>query len=502
MQSIRWRLTVFYGVALTATVAVFAAVLYVERRSALGRDADREVTGRLALEVEVVKRYIENNARTLPNLVVEQPVLGDPRAVTRVLATEIRAYLDGLRDNVFVMDLGGRLLYVSLEAGGLDAPALSRVRQTMLRQPIVPRGGRLQLDSVGTSHHFLLDTLGGPARDELRALLVIGKAEPDLEGARQMLVLMLVVSPLILVGSGLLGYWLGARALAPLESLIQEVEAIQDGRSLHRRLAVPAGNDELARLGATLNAMLGRVERSFVALRRFTADASHELKTPLMVLRAGVERSLTHPDTPGEVVQSLDETLRQINEMTELVTNLLTLARADEGRAALVLLEADLKTLVAEAGETAEILGEEHGVVVTVSLPSRPVLASVEPGRVRQMLMNLITNAIKYTPRGGAVELTLHREDVEAVIQVRDTGIGIAPGDLPHVFERFWRADPARSRTGERPGVGLGLAIVKWVVDAHGGAITVQSRPGRGTTFRVTLPLRPEEPGPVEPEGG
>jgi signal transduction histidine kinase len=488
MQTIRWRLTVFYGVALSVTVAVFAAILYLERRAALARDADRQVAERLAFEVESVKRYIENNARTLPDLVVELP--GEGGAIgTPVLATEIRAYLDGLRDNIYLMDLSGRLVFVSLEAGDLAPPALNRIRQTMLRQPIVPRAGRLRLDSLGPSHHYLLDTLAGPARNELRAFLVTARAEPDLTGARQILLLILVISPLILVGSGLMGYWLGARALTPLESLIQEVEAIQDGRSLHRRLAVPPGNDELARLGANLNAMLGRVERSFVALRRFTADASHELKTPLMVLRAGVERSLTHPETPGEVVHSLDETLRQINEMTELVTNLLTLARSDEGRASLVLVEADLKPLVAEAGETAEILGEEHGVVVTVSLPPGPLVASIEPGRVRQMLMNLITNAIKYTPRGGAVELSLAEEEQEAVIQVRDTGIGIAPGDLPHVFERFWRADPARSRTGERPGVGLGLAIVKWVVDAHGGTITVQSRPGRGSTFRVTLPL-------------
>lgn len=484
MQTIRWRLTVFYGLALTASVAVFSAILYVERRSALGRDADRQVAERLALEVEGIKRYIENNARTLPTLVLEG----------RVLAREIGAYLDGLRDEVFVMDPSGRLVYVSPEAGDLAPPSLQLVGQTMLRQPMVPRAGRIRLDSAGPSHHFRIDTIAGPARDELRALLVTARADPDLAAAEQLLLLIFVISPIILVGSGVLGWWLASRALQPLESLIQEVEAIQDGRSLHRRLAVPPGHDELARLGATLNAMLGRVERSFVALRRFTADASHELKTPLMVLRAGVERSLTHPDTPGEVVHALDETLRQLNEMTELVTNLLTLARSDEGRASLVLAEADLRPLVADAGETAEILGEDHGVVVTVALPPSPLVASIEPGRVRQMLMNLITNAIKYTPRGGAVELTLHRDAGDAVIQVRDTGIGIAPGDLPHVFERFWRADPARSRTGERPGVGLGLAIVKWVVDAHGGTITVQSRPGRGTTFRVTLPLAGDVP--------
>jgi signal transduction histidine kinase len=188
-------------------------------------------------------------------------------------------------------------------------------------------------------------------------------------------------------------------------------------------------------------------------------------------------------------VDALDETLGQVNEMTELVTNLLTLARADEGRSALVLVETDLVDLVGEAVETAELLGEQQEVIVTFELPEGPVMVSAEPGRIRQLLMNLLTNAIKYTPQGGAVEVSLGVEGAEAVLEVRDTGIGIAAGDLPNVFERFWRADPARSRTGERPGVGLGLAIAKWIAEAHGGTIEVQSRPGRGTTFTVRLPV-------------
>ncbi|HRP08555.1 MAG TPA: ATP-binding protein, partial [Gemmatimonadales bacterium] len=395
---------------------------------------------------------------------------------------------------MFIMDPSGRMIYVSREGSSFDPAALNRVRQLMLRQPITRRHGSFVADSGAPAYRYVLDTLAGPARSQLRVMLIAGRPTYNIVAANQLLIFMLLAAPLILIGSGLLGYWLGATALKPLEQMIQEVEAIQDGRSLHRRLAVSAGNDELARLGGTLNAMLGRVERSFVALRRFTADASHELKTPLMVLRAGVERSLTHPETPGEVVNTLDETLRQLNQMTELVTNLLTLARADEGRSSLVLVEADLRTILADLVETADILGEEHGVVVAVHLPDTPILASVEPGRIRQLLMNLITNAVKYTPRGGAVDISLTHSGDQAVLQVRDTGIGIATGDLPHLFERFWRADPARSRTGERPGVGLGLAIVEWIVDAHGGTVDVQSRPGRGTTFTVTLPTGHPEP--------
>jgi signal transduction histidine kinase len=235
--------------------------------------------------------------------------------------------------------------------------------------------------------------------------------------------------------------------------------------------------------------MLARLEQSFSSLHRFTADASHELKTPLMVLRAGVERSLTNPRTPTEVMESLDETLGEINRMTELVESLLTLARADEGRAPLPVERTDLRDLVAEASETAGMLAESGRLKVTTDMPEVPVWVMVDRRRIREMLLNLVTNAIKYTPAEGRVELSLTTRSDGAAIIVRDTGIGIASNDLPHIFERFWRADLARTRTGERPGSGLGLAITKWIAEAHGGSIAASSRPGRGTTLTVVLPL-------------
>ena len=197
---------------------------------------------------------------------------------------------------------------------------------------------------------------------------------------------------------------------------------------------------------------------------------------------------------PTEILQSLDETLAQINEMTELVESLLTLARADEGRAPLAVEESDLRDLFGDVVETAGMLGEGVGISVTSTMPDQPVRLAVDRQRIREMLLNLVTNAIKYTPTGGTIDVSPGRAGNGAVsLTVRDTGIGIAPGDLPHIFERFWRADPARSRTGERPGTGLGLAITKWIAEAHGGSITVQSRPGRGTIFTVHLPRVPQQ---------
>lgn len=488
MQSIRQRITFSYALALTITIGVFGAALYLERRSSTQREQERLLMVLLEEEAGWVTNTIQQQARSRGRVVETVPVLGGASDSTNQLLSDVRAFLDGMRDFIFVMDQRGGLIYVSPPASRLEAQALVRVQQELLRQPIVPRTGQLDLGE-GEPYRYLIDTIGSALQRDVRAVLVAGRPTGQMTGPEQLLVSMIVVAPLIMIGSAVLGYWLAGRALQPLDGMMAELEAIQDGRSLHRRLAVSGDGDEMARLGATLNAMLGRVERSFVALRRFTADASHELKTPLMVLRAGVERSLTHPEAPGEVVHALDETLRQINEMTELVTTLLTLARADEGRTSLVTVDTDLGPLVAEAAETAEILGEGQGVVVDVTLPSEPLVAPVEPGRIRQLLLNLITNAVKYTPRGGTVSIRLVRRGKQAEVTVQDSGIGIAPGDLPHVFERFWRADLARSRTGDRPGAGLGLAIAQWIVEAHGGSIDVQSRPGRGSTFTVLLPL-------------
>lgn len=493
MQGIRWRLTISYSLALLATVGVFGAALYWERLTSARREQEEQIRERLEVEASFAVRVLQEQYRTTQNLVARIPTIGGLGEPSLGLQRDVGNYFEGVRDVFAIADHVGRLMYVSGAVRVLPPDASDRIQRALQRQPIERRTGRISLEQGEGAYHYILEPVpavgDGSGAPKTWALLIAARPEGPVYGPPQLLMSMLLVAPLILVAGTLLGYWLAGRSLAPVDAMIAELEAIQDGRSLHRRIAVPPGTDEISRLGSTLNAMLTRMEQSFSSLRRFTADASHELKTPLMVLRAGVERSLTHPDTPGELVDSLDETLRQINQMTELITNLLTLARADEGRAALVTTTADLRTFVQEAAETAELLGAESEVSVSVAVPDHAVMAAVETGRIRQLLLNLVTNAVKYTPPGGSVELTLEASDGEAELVVRDNGIGIAPGDLAHVFDRFWRADPARSRTGERPGVGLGLAIAKWIVEAHGGTITLQSRPGRGTAVRVLLPL-------------
>jgi heavy metal sensor kinase len=475
MATIRRRLAVWYTVALGITVVAFGAALYLERRQSSLRELDR----RVSLESDLANRWLVESYGVLGQLVSQAP--------SPSLDPGISAYLEAFRDYLVVADTAHNVVALSGVTRTLGAAELEALSAPLRSLTERRKTGALDLSgAVGTVRYMA--TRVDSAGPGIGGLLVATPTRDVVYGPAALLQSMLLIAPIVLLCSAALGWWLAGTSLRPLLRITDELEAISDGRSLHRRLAVPLSGDEISRLVVTLNGMLARLEQSFAGLRRFTADASHELKTPLMVLRAGVERGLTHPKTPQEVLQALDETLGQINQMTEMVDNLLTLARADEGRAPLAVEPTDLRELVADVSETAGMLGENAQIRVKTDIPSGPVRLPVDRHRIRELLLNLVTNAIKYTPAGGTVGLGLTEGADGVTLTVSDTGVGIAPGDLPHIFDRFWRADPARSRTGERAGTGLGLAITKWIAEAHGGTITVQSRPGRGTLFTVRLP--------------
>jgi signal transduction histidine kinase len=466
----------WYTVALAVTVLAFGTALYLERRQASVRELDQ----RLALEADLAQRWLAQSYKVLGRIVTTANL-------NPALDPAISAYLEAARDYLIVADTAGQVLALSDVARTLNAPTLERLTAPLDTLPLTRHSGVLTLGAPIGSVRYLVAPIDN-AGAGIGGLLVATPTKQASFGPSDLLRSMLLIAPVILIGAGLLGYWLAGTSLRPVQGIMDEVDAISDGTSLHRRLAVPLSGDEMARLAVTVNGMLSRLEQSFASLHRFTADASHELKTPLMVLRAGVERALIHPGTPGEILQSLDETLAQINQMTEMVENLLTLARADEGRAPLAVEESDLREVVADVAETAGMLGENAGVSASHTMPDTPIHLAVDRHRIREMLLNMVTNAIKYTPKGGTIALGLEEDEQSVTFTVRDSGIGIAAGDLPHIFDRFWRADQARSRTGERPGTGLGLAITKWIAEAHGGSITVQSRPGRGSVFTVRLP--------------
>ena len=486
MATFRARLTGAYAFALICSMMVFAGALYLAR----GATALQELGPVALAEADRVLSYLVVARDEGREMTVERAT-GDSPGRTQVLATdEMRSMLERVPGYFIVYDRDDRQIYSSVGIRQLPQEDRLAIDQSAVR---LKPGGEGALVSVSDSL-FNGRLLLGARRDASLApsiTRVVAGVPTNLAdlGPSLLIGTMVIVFPLMILVAVFASYFLAGQAIEPVEQIINEVEAITDGRSLHRRLPSDLGSDELSRLGATLNAMIARLETSFGALRRFTADASHELKTPLTVLRADVERAM-HPNSAGsEAMQALEEALQETARMSDLVDSLLTLARADEGRFDLHREPVALGPLVRDVYETAVILGEDAGLAVSMTVLEEGVVDG-DARRLRQLFLNLITNAIKYTSRGGRVELSLsQRVGQEITFTVRDSGIGIAAGDLPHVFERFWRADRARSRASERGGFGLGLAISQWIAQAHGGRITAQSRLARGSLFTVTLPL-------------
>jgi signal transduction histidine kinase len=316
---------------------------------------------------------------------------------------------------------------------------------------------------------------------------------------------------LILAGGG--GWLLARRVLRPVDQMTQAARRIGAER-LAERLEGAEADDELGRLARTLNEMLARLEAGFAQVRRFSADASHELRTPLTILKGEIEVALRSAREPAEYERVLASALEEVERMARLVDDLLMLSRADAGALRWDRGPVELDRLVEEVAKQGEVLGRGRDIQVAIQ-SLEPLIVHGDEQRLRQLLLNLVDNAVKYTPPGGRVTLSLRRGGGEsgdsapppseavpdrpiaespnrpapgwAEIAVQDTGVGIPPEALPRIFERFYRVDDARSR--EAGGTGLGLCIAKTIADAHGGRIEVESAPGAGSTFTVRLPL-------------
>jgi signal transduction histidine kinase len=477
MTTIRARLTISYVLALAGTLAVFSAVLW----SAAQTEATKSLQRRADSVADVAAVILQQSPAGISVVITTDSLVG------RQLEPGVRRVLDALPGFLLVAD-SSRVLYSNAATNALALPDRDRLVKAVFRRTPEQPAAVVRLDS--TANVFLVahfDSLDGrvPALRVIAGESVagLGFTEGDLFTP------IIVALPVMIVLSAIIAWLVAGNVLAPVRRLIADLEAIQDGRSLHRRLSAESDENEIDRLSHTINAMMARLETSFAGLRRFTADASHELKTPLTVLRADIERVMASPEVSEDQLPPLEEALAETARMADLVDSLLTLARADEGRFDIHREPLALAALVRDIAETALILGEEAGVAVDVERVDE-IDIDGDPVRLRQLFLNLVTNAVKYTPRGGAVHIALEDRDDHAAFVVEDTGVGIAAADLPFIFDRFWRADRVRSRGSERGGVGLGLAIAQWIAHAHGGYIAVGSRLGRGSTFTVSLPLR------------
>ncbi len=323
---------------------------------------------------------------------------------------------------------------------------------------------------------------------ELVSIVRVGTSlQPVEETLHRLLIVLLVTVPVALMAALAGGWFLARRALRPVEAITLAAQRIAAG-DLTQRLTVPPSSDEVGRLAVTFNEMIARLEASFRQIRQFTTDASHELRTPLTVMKGETELALRRPRSAEDYQRVLESSLEEIDRMTRIVDELLFLSRADLGEVKLESIPVRLDTLVEDIHRQATLLGQEQDVQVTLGTVT-PATVRGDELRLRELLLNLVDNAIKYSQPGGKVEISLVTEGTIARLSVLDHGIGIPPEAQRRIFDRFYRTDAARAHA--KKGTGLGLSICKWIAEAHHGRIEVQSTEGEGSRFTVVLPLEP-----------
>jgi heavy metal sensor kinase len=299
---------------------------------------------------------------------------------------------------------------------------------------------------------------------------------------RELLVQLSIGLPIALAVAAVGGWWLAGRALAPVARMTREADTIGI-EHLDERIDVPTASDEIRRLAVTLNAMLDRLERGVEDKRRFAADASHELRTPLAVMRSELDVSLRDADLPATARETLESAQEEVERMREIVENLLTLARADDGSLELLRSDVDLTEVVSAVTGDASALARPKDV--TLAADGESVSVRADRARIEQVVTNLVGNAIRFSPSHGQVRVSTWSRDDGAGCTVTDDGPGVSPELAGRVFDRFVRGDAARPSDG---GSGLGLAICREIVAAHGGRIWVDVRPGAGASFSFWLP--------------
>ncbi len=301
---------------------------------------------------------------------------------------------------------------------------------------------------------------------------------------------MVIAVPLIILAGCLMAWFLAGRGLAPVLEVAQAAQRIS-GSNLSLRIPTRGARDELDILIETFNEMIARLEASFGQIRQFSTDVSHELRTPLTILRGQLEVALFTAETKEQYREAIVDSLQDIERLGQIVRALLLLSQAETGQVILQRTTLDLAELVRDIADQFEIPAEGAQVKLTISAPGT-CEASLDRVQIERMLSNLLSNAIKFTPAGGEVRVSLSDQENQAILTIADTGCGIPPNHLPHIFDRFYRVASLDQAASPEKGLGLGLSFVAWIVKAHQGTIQVESEQGKGTSFIVTLPLTPE----------
>jgi len=341
--------------------------------------------------------------------------------------------------------------------------------------------------------------------NHIAKIVQIASSLEDVEDALNTLFIILMITvPLALMVASLGGQFLANKALRPVDQITQTARMITS-RNLNQRIKPPKVRDEISRLIETFNEMISRLDQSFRQIKQFSTDASHELKTPLTILKGEVEVTLRRKRAPQEYEQILKSNLEEVNRMSQIVDDLLLLSKADIGEIRLNKESIHLAEILNEVVAQVNILAQAKNLHIDTSNHDEDIQIFGDGLRIRELFLNLIENGIKYTEEGGAIHVTVTKDGPPLVnntsgwaegkhlgyakIIVSDTGIGIAEEDQERIFDRFFRVDKARSRA--QGGSGLGLSICRWIVEAHGGEINVESEIGKGSSFVVKLPLYP-----------
>ncbi len=463
-RSIKFQLIVWYAAVLIGSLVLLGSVTYLAlQRSLVGALKENQL--RRARQVaQLLREELERHQ--------------EARAGEEVEAR----YAPGLNDRfVRITRRDGVLLYLSkppkdqsFDPAALPPPKWPAQTEASSQAALV--GGRRML----LTSHLVTTPVNGSFLVETGAPM--DQVQADLRKWLAFLLTMLPAVALIALGGG---YVLLKRSLYPVDQIAATAERLSS-QNLSERLPVPQSGDELERLSLALNRMIERLEAAFQYSRRFLADASHELRTPLTVLRGELESLVQEPQFTEEWRERLGSALEEVERLARIVEGLFAISRLDAGEAAAEWVKFDLAQLATATADQMALLAEDKSIRITCEA-AKAVWVEGDRARLKQVIVNLLDNAIKYTPHGGAVSLMVQPKDNKALVEVADNGMGIPPEALPRVFERFFRVDQARSR--DQGGAGLGLSIAKSICTAHQGRIEVSSTPGRGSRFRVELPL-------------
>jgi heavy metal sensor kinase len=466
-DSVRVRLTLWYLGLLALVLIVFSIGVYALLRQSLYERLDSAVRNEARALAVAYDRLISEGKTEFEAAATAQEERFFPRQATAIFDAE------------------GKVVAEKPTRSGKHArlPALNLLQgddtffHTLLEEEDGGRDGRRvavkRMTNTATGKTFIF-AVSQP----------LDRVVEELATVRRIL---FIAIPLALALAGAGGWFLARRSLAPVVAMSERARRIS-AENLQERLPLVNPRDELGRLAAIFNELLTRLETSFIQQRRFMADASHELRTPLYVMRTATDVTLGREHREEhEYRDALKIASEQTHRLTRIVEDMFTLARADSGSRTLDETDFYLDELITEAGRAAGVLAASKGIRLNQSdLPE--MLCHGDEGLLRQMLMNLLGNAIKHTPSGGEITISVDRENGQYLISVADTGTGIPVEAQPHVFERFFRADKARSRAQDGGGAGLGLAIARWIAEAHKGRLELKHSDMTGSVFIASLP--------------